>query len=220
MRDGRAVVAVPAREMSLDDASAQLAEMLRRCDALAAEWAQFGDEVRARVAREVESIGHTVDAAIARAALGATAVAVERAFADDLGARMTALAAELARLEGRARAAARAIADERRGDRTLLYAGLAGIVLANILLALVLLRAPAPPAPAPPEPVPPAATPLDPALVTGNAIATPALPAPTPEPIAVQAGPAERAAGAGPTAGSGSGSGSAAAATKPKPKGH
>jgi hypothetical protein len=125
-----------------DVASDRMAELLRRADALLAEWSQFGVAVRTQVEREAAQIGHAVvdatDLAVRRAASEGTS----RAIAEQLGKQLTALSAEVGKLETRARAASRAIAEQRRGDRTLLY-GLAAAMLAVIaLLVVLLLRAP------------------------------------------------------------------------------
>ncbi len=178
MRDARALAPEPA----LDAVSAQLGEMLRRADALLAEWSAFGDEVRARVAGEVSAIGQIVGAAIDRAALDMTTTHVERQFAEQLGTRLAALGAELARLEGRARAASRAAIDAKRGDRHVLWLGVAGIAIANVLLAVLLLRSP-------PTPIAPPLPQIQPAIVAPPPDA--AVDAPPPPPPVDAAPPAK-----------------------------
>jgi hypothetical protein len=199
-----------------------MGEVLRRADELLVDWSRFGAEVRAQVEREAHQIGnvvaHSVEGAVARA----TTTGVDRAMAEQIGAKLASLATEISRLEGRARAASRAIADDRRGDRRVLWGVAAGVLVANALLLAILLR---------PQPVaaPPPAEPAKietPAPVGTNAAptdttATPApATAPAPEPAAAAtSGSAtpkpEPTATATKDTGSGSGSGSAA--DKPKP---
>jgi hypothetical protein len=119
---------------SLDEVSDHLGEVLRRADELLAEWSRFGAEVRAQVDREVATIGEVVDGAVARAANAG----LDRAIAD----RLRGLTTELDRLEQRIRAASRATAERRERDRGVLWAVVAGIVLANALLVALLLRRP------------------------------------------------------------------------------
>jgi hypothetical protein len=127
---------------ALDDVSDHLGEVLRHADALLAEWSRFGSQVQAQVAREVGFIGEVVDGAVARAA----DAGIDRAIAD----RLTALTAEIGKLELRARAASRAVAEQREGDRRVLWIVVAGIVLANVMLVAIWLRKPElPPVPEP-----------------------------------------------------------------------
>ncbi|MGH9888538.1 MAG: hypothetical protein ACREBE_23600 [bacterium] len=170
---------------ALDDVSDHLGEVLRRADELLAEWSRLGVQVRAQVEREVAAIGEVVDGAVARAA----GSGIDRAIAE----RLRALTAEIDRLEQRTRAASRAVAEHREGDRRVLWSVVAGVVVANALLVALLLRKPeaapvaepirietpaAPPAPV--EAVSPSAVPAgaagapsagsaDPAGATGNA---------------------------------------------------
>ena len=117
---------------ALDDVSDHLGEVLRRADELLAEWSRLGVQVRAQVEREVAGIGEVVDGAVARAA----GSGIDRAIAE----RLRALTAEIDRLEQRTRAAARAVAEQREGDRRVLWIVVAGVVLANALLVALLLR--------------------------------------------------------------------------------
>jgi hypothetical protein len=119
---------------ALDDVSDHLGEVLRRADDLLAEWSKFGGQVRAQVEREAAAVGEVVEGAIGRAA----AAGIDRAIGD----RLRALTVELERLEQRTRAASRAVVEQRDGDRRILWAVVAGIVLANALLVVVLLRRP------------------------------------------------------------------------------
>jgi hypothetical protein len=145
---------------ALDDVSDHLGEVLRRADELLVEWSQFGAQVRAQVERQVAGIGDVVDDAVARAA----GAGIDRAVAD----RLRGLTAELERLEQRARAASRAVVEQRDRDRRVLWILVGGVVLANALLVALLLRKPEPapvaepirletPAPAPAESPRPAA---------------------------------------------------------------
>jgi len=119
---------------ALDDVSDHLGEVLRRADELLVEWSRLGVQVRAQVEREVAAIGDVVDGAVARAA----GSGIDRAIAD----RLRGLTAELERLEQRTRAASRAVAEQREGDRRVLWIVVAGVVLANALLVALLLRKP------------------------------------------------------------------------------
>jgi hypothetical protein len=119
---------------SLDDVSDHLGEVLRRADALLAEWSRFGAQVRAQVDLEVVAIGGVVDGAVARAA----SAGLDRTIAD----RLRALTAELERLEQRTRDASRVASERCAGDRRVLWVVVAGIVLANALLVALLLRNP------------------------------------------------------------------------------
>lgn len=164
-------------EAALDDVSDHLGVVLQRADELLAQWSAFGATVRGQVEREAAAIGEAVAGAVDAAVTRATAGGIDRAIADQLGARLTALTAEIAKLEARTRAAARAVADERTGDRRLLWAVIGGIVLANALLVALLVRRPAAvPVPAEPAKVeltaPPAAAPTpasEPTATAGSA---------------------------------------------------
>jgi len=173
---------------ALDDVSDHLGEVLRHADQLLDEWSRFGAQVRAQVEREAGAIGTVVDDAVTRAA----SAGVDKAIAE----RLSALTAEIGRLETRTKAAARAVADQRENDRRIMWIIAAGVVLTNVLLVALWLRKPD--APPPPEPVQvqPAPAPV---------VAPPPQPAPTPTPAQVE-----------PAAGSAAGSGSAAAAELPK----
>src|SRR2546423_1655930 len=103
----------PARQ--LDDVSAELAEVLRSADRLLDEWSRFGTAVRAQVDREAATVGEAV--------AGAVEVAVERALA----ARLAGVSAEVHKLEQRAKAASRALGDQRAQDRWWLAAIAGGI---------------------------------------------------------------------------------------------
>jgi hypothetical protein len=215
-----------AAEAELDGVSSQLGEVLRQADELLAEWQRFGVQVRAEVDREVASIGGAVggaiDGAVDRAADRASSAvdaAVARTLERSVQDRLGALATELGRLEQRAKAAARVVAEDRERDRWMLWTVIGGVVVANVLLALVLLRDPVSPtvAPAPvPTPVPiqeqqgatdddetPSA--VEPAPVESGSAATPT----SPTPVGTEAGSA---------VGAGSGSGSAVVKPLPKPK--
>lgn len=192
---------------ALDDVSDHLGEVLCRADDLLAEWGRFGAQVREQVEREAATIGEVVDSAVGRAA----ATGIDRAIGD----RLRALTTELERIEQRARAASRAVVEQREADRRILWAVVAGIVLANALLVVLILRKPE---------VAPVAEPtrLDaPAQPAAGSAAASALPDPagsaaasagatSPEPAA---GASAGSAAAPPTAGSGAMAGSAAAAT-------
>lgn len=119
---------------ALDDVSDHLGEVLRRADELLAEWSRFGAQVRTQVDGEVAAIGEVIDGAVARAA----STGLDRAIAD----RLRALTAEIDRLEQRARAASRAVAEHRDADRRVLWIVVAGIIVANVLLVVLLLRKP------------------------------------------------------------------------------
>lgn len=138
-------------EAALDDVSDHLGVVLQRADELLAQWSTFGTAVRGQVEREAAAIGEAVAGAVDTAVARATATGIDRAITDQVGSRLTALTAEIARLEARTRAAARGVADQRMGDRRLLWVVIGGIVLANALLVAILLRRPAA-VPAPPEP--------------------------------------------------------------------
>jgi hypothetical protein len=193
---------------ALDDVSDHLGEVLRRADDLLAEWGRFGAQVRDQVEREAAAIGAVVDGAVGRAA----ATGIDRAIGD----RLRALTAELERIEQRARAASRAVVDQRGADRRILWAVVAGIVLANALLVVLILRKPeaapvAEPirldAPAQPAAVPaaaPSATPDPAGPAAGSAGAvSPEAPGSLPATTAGSAAP--------PAAGPGASAGSAAA---------
>jgi len=193
----RAIRAVAA----LDGVSDHLGEVLRRADELLAEWSRFGAEVRSQVEREAGEVGRAVATAVDGAVVRAASASVERALTDQIGAKLTALATEITRLEQRARAASREVGQERRADRRVLWGLAAGILIANGLLVVMLLRRPVQVAPqeVPPAPEPvrvelPAASPVDatpePPLMI-DAISGPAGSA------AAAAGSAEPAAGSG-----------------------
>lgn len=182
-------------EAALDDVSDHLGVVLQRADELLAQWSAFGTAVRGQVEREAAAIGDAVAGAVDTAVARATASGIDRAITDQVGARLTALTAEIARLEGRTRAAARAVVDERMGDRRLLWIVIGGIVLANALLVAILLRRPAavgapaeptkvelttPPG-AQPAPVVPAAASGSPAELQADAPSSNDLPAPAKE---------------------------------------
>lgn len=151
-------------EAALDDVSDHLGVVLQRADELLVEWSSFGAAVRGQVEREAAAIGEAVAGAVDTAVARATASGIDRAIADQVGARLTALTGEISRLEARTRAAARAVADERTGDRRLLWVVIGGIVVANALLVAILLRRPAA-APAPAPAAAPALVPAEPAKV-------------------------------------------------------
>lgn len=132
------------RPEPLEVASDRMAELLRRADDLLLEWSSFGASVRAQVEREAAQLGDVVVDATEVAVRRAAAEGTSRAIADQLGKQLGALAAEVGKLETRARAATRALGEQRRGDRRLLY-GLAGALLvANGLLVVLLIRNPPP----------------------------------------------------------------------------
>ena len=201
---------------ALDDVSDHLGEVLRRADGLLADWGRFGAQVREQVEREAAAIGEVVDGAVGRAA----ATGIDRAIGD----RLRALTAELERIEQRARAASRAVVEQREADRRILWAVVAGIVLANALLVVLILRRPEAvpvaepvrldaPAPSAAAPAAPGATPDPAGPATGSAAASAAPPEPAGSAAGAGAGnPAEKAgAGQGATTGSAAMAGSAAA---------
>ncbi|HEX3758628.1 MAG TPA: hypothetical protein VHW23_07970 [Kofleriaceae bacterium] len=158
---------------ALDDVSDHLGEVLRRADDLLAEWGKFGAQVRAQVEHEAAAIGEVVEGAVGRAAT----TGIDRAIGD----RLRALTVELERIEQRTRAASRAVVEQREADRRILWAVVAGIVLANALLVVLILRKP--------EAVPVAEP------VRLDAPAQPAAaPGPTPDPAGAAAGSAGTAA--------------------------
>lgn len=121
---------------ALDDVSDHLGEVLRHADELLAEWGRFGAQVRTQVEREACAIGAVVDGAVERAA----SAGIDRAIAE----RLRLLSAEIERIEQRARAASRAVTEQREEDRRVLWIVVAGVVLANALLVVLLLRKPEP----------------------------------------------------------------------------
>jgi hypothetical protein len=159
----------------LDTASDQMAELLRRADALLAEWSRFGAAVRVQVEREAAQVGAAVCDATDLAVRRAAAEGTSRAISDQLGKQLAALAAEVGKLETRAKAASRAIAEQRRGDRALLYGLAAAMLIANVFLVVLLLRKPvaivAEPVPVA-APIAPAVVPA-PAPEAGSAVAPP-----------------------------------------------
>jgi hypothetical protein len=124
---------------ALDDVSDHLGEVLRRADELLAEWSKFGAQVRGQVEREAGAVGQIVESAVGRVA----AQGIDRAITE----RLRSLTLEIERLEQRTRAASHAVVERRDQDRRILWAVIAGIVLANALLVVLLLRKP-PAAPA------------------------------------------------------------------------
>jgi hypothetical protein len=185
---------------ALDGVSDHLGEVLRRADELLVEWSRFGAEVRTQVEREAGEVGRAVATAVDGAVARAASASVERALTDQIGAKLTALATEISKLEQRTRAASRAVGEERRGDRRVLWGLGAGILIANGLLVAMLLRQPAAPVqlPAPAaEPARvelPAAAPAD-AITPEPAITIDAIsgPAASSEPAAVGSGSAQPA---------------------------
>lgn len=151
---------------ALDGVSDHMGEILRRADELLADWSRFGAQVRAQVDREAQQLGHAVARAVDDAVARATTTGVDRAIADQIGAKLSALSTEIVKLESRTRAASRAIAEEKRGDRRVLWGVAVGVLAANGLLLALLLRTPAAPTIVQPEPtrIEPAATPVDAAL--------------------------------------------------------
>lgn len=142
------------RTGDLDAASDHMAQILRRSDALLAEWSQFGAAVRAQVEREAGRIGDVVGNAVDTAVDRATASAIDRAVSERLGAQLSALSTEVTKLESRARAAGRAMTEHKRTDRGILIGLVVAVLLANGLLIALLVRRPAQPAMIAPEPVP------------------------------------------------------------------
>ncbi|MBA2538377.1 MAG: hypothetical protein H0V17_01975 [Deltaproteobacteria bacterium] len=130
------------RPEPLDTASEHMAEILRRADGLLAEWSQFGAAVRTQVEREAQQIGAAVCDATEQAVRRAAAEGTSRAISDQLGKQLAALSTEVGKLETRARAASRAIAEQRRGDRALLYGLAVAVLIANVFLVVLLLRNP------------------------------------------------------------------------------
>ena len=128
----------------LDDVSDHLAEVLRRADALLAEWSKFGAAVQLQVDREARAIGDTVAASVEQAVTTATLTAVDRALTEQISTRLRTLAAELDRLEQRTRTAANGVKREAAVNRKILWAVVAGIVGANVLLVLLFLPPPEP----------------------------------------------------------------------------
>jgi len=192
MREVKASRPTPVRP--LDEVSDHMGQILRHADELLAERAAFGAQVKSQVERETQVIGNVVatavDDAVARS-VATTAAHVDRAvtqaMAERVGSQLQALTAELGRLEARAKAASRLVADQRTGDRKILWGIAGGIVVANVLLALVLLRKPAAPEPTP-QAVPVVVEPHH-----DEAAPTPT-PAPTDPPAAAAAGSADGSA--------------------------
>ena len=137
----------------IDDVSDHLAEVLRRADALLAEWSKFGASVQMQVEREARAIGDTVASSVENAVTAATLTTVDRALADQITARLRTLAAELDRLEQRTRTAANSVKRERSIDRKILWLVVAGIIGANVLLVLLYVRGPDTVVAPPPEPL-------------------------------------------------------------------
>jgi hypothetical protein len=194
---------------ALDDVSDHLGEVLRRADELLVEWSTFAAQVRGQVEREAAAVGQLVEGAVGRVA----AQGIDRAISD----RLRALTLEIERLEQRARAASRAVVEQRDRDRRVLWAVVAGVVLANALLVVLLLRKPA---------VAPAAEPIR--LDATSAPSSTAEPAQGPAPAAPTPDPTSAgSAGAAITPAGGSGAPAAAigsnapstAAAAPAPQG-
>ncbi len=141
---------------ALDDVSDHMGEVLRQADALLAEWSGFATKVRAQVEHEARTIGDAVGGAIDEAIARGVDEAVARAMGDRLAGQLAQLANELTKIESRARAAARSVADQRTTDRRAWWLLGGGVALANALLVLILLK----PAPAPAPPPEPPATPI------------------------------------------------------------
>jgi len=190
----------------LDDVSDHMGEVLRQADALLAEWQGFAGKVRAQVDHEARTIGDAVGGAIDAAIARGVDDAVARAMGDRLAAQLQQLAGELTKIENRARAASRAIADQRAVDRRAWWVLGGGIAIANALLVVLLLRGPAePPAAPPPAPivVPAAIVAPDAAPAEPPPVASPAIDArvdPTGSAAEPAAKPAAKPAGAKPAA--------------------
>jgi hypothetical protein len=166
---------------ALDGVSDHMGEILRRADELLADWSRFGAQVRTQVDREAQQLGSAVARAVDDAVSRATSSGVDRAIAEQIGAKLSALSTEIVKLESRTRAASRAIADERRGDRRVLWGVAGGVLAANgLLVALLLREPPAPVVVQQPEPVriePAAVPPVDAAVVEPVPAPTSELPA-------------------------------------------
>jgi hypothetical protein len=154
---------------ALDGVSDHMGEILRRADELLADWSRFGAQVKAQVDREAQQLGNAVARAVDDAVARATSTGVDRAIADQIGAKLAALSTEIVKLESRTRAASRAIAEDRRGDRRWLWAVAGGVIVANGLLVALLLREPPVPVVMQPEP-----TRIEPAVVPVDAMVEPA----------------------------------------------
>jgi hypothetical protein len=151
MRESK-VIERPARTPSvrvLDDVSDHMAQVLRQADELLAEWARFGASVRGQVERETVAIGDAVATSIDRAvaqAVATTEAGVDRAVVDavtaKIGAQLQTLALELGRLEARAKAANRALGEQRAADRRILWGIAGGLAIAIGLLVVLVLRKP------------------------------------------------------------------------------
>nr|HEX4317029.1 hypothetical protein [Kofleriaceae bacterium] len=111
----------------LDDVSAELAEVLATADRALDDWARFGAAVRAQVEREAATVGDAVASAVD--------VAVQRGLA----AQLATVAGEIHKLEQRAKAASRALADHQVADRRWLVAVAAGVGVAIALLVALLV---------------------------------------------------------------------------------
>ena len=188
------------RTAALDATSDHLGEVLRRADQLLAEWARFGETVRAQVEREAGAIGDAVASAVDGAATRGVAASVDRTLAAQLGPRLAALADEVGRLEGKTRAISRSLADQRTRSLTALWVIVAGVIAANALLVVLVVRGPREVPVIEPAPVMPAVSaPTEPA-----AAVVPDAPPPAAPPAEVGSGSA--------------GSGSAAVAPEVRPK--
>lgn len=168
MRDAKRAT----RAEMLDEVSDDLGVVLQRADELLAEWSAFGAAVRGQVEREAQQVGAAVAQAVEVAVGRATASGVDRAVTEQLAARLTALTGELAKLETRARNAQRLVAEERTGDRRLLWVVIAGVLVANALLAMLLLRPPAA-APAPAAVPAQLAAPVEPPVLEAAPLTVP-----------------------------------------------
>src|SRR5438067_11298043 len=112
----------------LDDVSAELAEVLRSADRLLDEWSRFGTAVRAQVEREAATVGVAV--------AGAVEIAVQRALATQLGMVTT----EIHKLEQRARAASRVLAEQKAAERWWLIGIAGGVAVAIVLLVVLVVQ--------------------------------------------------------------------------------
>jgi hypothetical protein len=193
---------------ALDSISDHLGIVLKRADALLAEWSTFGASVRDQVQREATTIGETVASSIDGAVVRATTAGIDRAVTDHLGARLAALTAELTRLEQRARAASRSFGDQRTGDRRVLWIVAAGVLIANALLVALLVRTP-PATVAMPVPEPARIELVTPSPSPASPAESPATGSPTEPAAATQAGSAATGSAAPSVPGAGSGSAAA-----------
>jgi hypothetical protein len=204
-RRARAPVPPPAED-ALAELNDHLGRFLRQADELLDEWARFGAGVRATLdaqLREVEgAFAKGADAAAARAAAAmnrsledAAAMRVDRV----LGERVTALRAELERLERIARGVAGAQSQPRAPDgamQRIWIAVIAANVLLVVLIVLVLTRgsstAPPPLVTTPATAPPPAAVDAAPSIDAAPPPADAPLPPPDATPLPPDAAPAVR----------------------------